>query len=71
MNKTSVLLVATTGSVLLFEGSAFAYIDPGTGSYVLQGVIAALMGGLLFLKMSWTRLKGLFRKKNTTDRNGP
>jgi hypothetical protein len=34
-----------------------AYLDPGTGSYVLQIVLATLFGGLFALKQSWADLK--------------
>jgi hypothetical protein len=38
------------------------YLDPGSGSYLLQLLIAGLMGGLLLLRMYWSRVKGFFRK---------
>ena len=36
---------------------AQAYLDPGTGSYLLQIVLAALFGVLLVIKVYWKRLK--------------
>jgi hypothetical protein len=33
-----------------------AYLDPGTGSYALQVLLAALFGGLFALKQSWSSL---------------
>jgi hypothetical protein len=38
-------------------GRAYAYIDPGTGSYILQIVIAGLVGAALTLKLFWRRLR--------------
>lgn len=35
---------------------AHAYLDPGSGSYVIQVVIAAVLGGLYSLKLFWRRL---------------
>jgi hypothetical protein len=35
-----------------------AYIDPGTGNYLLQVVLAALFGVVFALKVFWTRIKG-------------
>ena len=50
--------------VLLFmfvlETEADAYLDPGTGSYVLQMLLAAVLGGLAFIKPIWRKVKGLF-----------
>lgn len=36
-----------------------AYLDPGTGSYLLQLVLGLIFGTLFFLKMFWRRLLGL------------
>jgi hypothetical protein len=35
-----------------------AYIDPGTGSFVLQVVVGALLGASVAAKMYWSRLRG-------------
>lgn len=43
---------------LLLPASALAYIDPGTGSFVIQGVIAAIVGAGVTLKLFWGRIKG-------------
>ncbi|MEO6613212.1 MAG: hypothetical protein ABIT05_15105 [Chitinophagaceae bacterium] len=37
------------------------YIDPGSGSYFLQVIIAALVGAAFWIKMSWHRVKAFFR----------
>ncbi len=39
-----------------------AYLDPGSGSYLLQLLLAALFGGLFALRMSWTRVSRFFKK---------
>ena len=36
------------------------YIDPGSGSYFLQVIIAALLGAAFWIKMSWHRIKSFF-----------
>lgn len=40
--------------------SAFAYLDPGTGSMVLQMLIAGLLSALFAVKMFWLRIKSFF-----------
>lgn len=45
-----------TVSVLL------AYIDLGTGSYLLQLAIAAFLGTLLAVKAWWPKLKSFMKK---------
>jgi len=40
---------------------AYAYIDPGTGSYILQMTIAALLAGLFTMKLFMNKIKTLFK----------
>ncbi len=35
-----------------------AYLDPGTGSYALQLLLATLFGGMFALKQCWSQCKG-------------
>jgi hypothetical protein len=39
---------------------AHAYLDPGTGSYVLQVAIAGIVSALFVLKIFWRRVVGFF-----------
>jgi hypothetical protein len=39
-----------------------AYLDPGSGSYLIQILIASLLGGLFVIRSSWDRIKGFFRR---------
>lgn len=36
------------------------YIDPGSGSYFVQVIIAAALGAAFWIKMSWQRIKAFF-----------
>jgi len=38
------------------------YIDPGSGSYLLQVIIAAILGGLFYFKNLWLKVKSFFVK---------
>ncbi len=41
------------------------YLDPGSGSYLVQMIIAAVLGGLFFFKNLWWKIKAFFtRSKN-------
>ena len=40
----------------------FAYLDPGTGSYLLQLALAGALGASYAVKHFWARLKGLFTR---------
>jgi hypothetical protein len=63
-------LVATLVLVLL-PGPALAYIDPGTGSFVIQGIIAAVVGAGIAIKMFWHRIKSLFTGKSISSEDDP
>ena len=49
---------------VLVPTSAFAYIDPGTGSILIQGLIAAIAAIGVTLKLYWHRFKALFRRSS-------
>jgi hypothetical protein len=40
----------------------FLYIDPGSGSYLVQAIIAALLGAGFFFKNFWVKIKSFFVK---------
>ena len=44
----------------IFSSTAPGYLDPGTGSYVLQIILAALLGGLVAIKIFWARIRSFF-----------
>jgi hypothetical protein len=48
--------------MLLFPEYAHAYLNPGTGSFIFQLIIAALLGGLLTIKIYWSKLKSFFKE---------
>jgi len=62
MNKISNVLLLIALFFLVFPQTSYAYLDPGTGSYVLQVMAAAVFGGLFLLKSSWVNVKHFFRK---------
>ena len=40
--------------------NALAYLDPGTGSYIFQVLIAAFIGGLYTIKIYGQKIKDFF-----------
>jgi hypothetical protein len=56
--------------VVVSPRSADAYIDPGTGSYVFQALVAALLSVGFFVKSQWRRWRdALIRRKARTERD--
>ena len=45
--------------LLLVSTPASAYIDPGTGSFLVQGIIAAVLGAAMVIRMYWQRIKSV------------
>ena len=41
----------------LFISDAYAYLDPGTGSMMIQALIGALVGVGITLKVFWYKIK--------------
>ncbi len=48
--------------VTLYPTFAYAYIDVGSVSIILQGAIGGLMGFLVFMSVMGQRVKNFFRK---------
>lgn len=73
MTSRRLALVGLFFLLLLFPARAQAYIDPGTGSYVLQLLIAGLLGALFALKVFWHKMigffKGLFGRREKISRS--
>jgi hypothetical protein len=47
--------------------SFLLYIDPGSSNYLVQALVAAVLGAGLYLKTSWWRIKQFFRRKKTPE----
>jgi hypothetical protein len=45
----------------------YAYLDPGTGSMLLQGLIGGLAVAMSFLSLYWQKVKAFFVKKEETS----
>ncbi len=50
--------------LLLTSEPAYAYLDPGTGSMVLQAIVAGVLGSMFAIKMYWAKIVAFFRKKD-------
>jgi hypothetical protein len=47
---------------LFFTQPADAYIDPGTGSFIFQMVVGAILGFFFIIKLHLRRIKSFFLK---------
>ena len=55
-------LLLLTLLVCCLPTPAFAYIDPGSGMLLWQGLIAAIGAVLVFVRSPWQALKRLFER---------
>jgi len=60
--KLTRLFVLSGMLLLISAGDACAYIDPGTGSFVFQLVVASLLGAAFAVKAFWRNIKAFFSK---------
>jgi len=54
---------------LIFPSQAYAYLDPGTGSYFFQIFIATLLGGIFAVKLFFKRVVNLLKNFLSKDAN--
>lgn len=66
MSKLNTATVAVLLAALGYSTTAFAYVDPGSGMLVWQGLIAAIGAMVVFVRNPVATIKALlarFRKK--------
>jgi len=75
MNKLKTRL-ATSSALLsvsllpLVSQNIHAYIDPGTGSLIIQVLIASFVGALFVIKIYWKKVKAFFNNLFSKARKG-
>ena len=57
----------TTTFYLILPQKAYAYLDPGTGSYVLSFIIAGLVGALFYAKRFLNKIKVFFKNLSSKE----
>jgi len=48
-------------------GPAFAYMDPGTGSLLLQGLLGGIAGAAVFIRIYWHKLTSWLRWTRSSE----
>lgn len=59
-NRRRLFIPAVLLHLALFPAVAWGYLDPGSGSIILQVVLAAVLGAAFTAKIYWTRLRRWF-----------
>lgn len=55
------MLVAVILVCLIWPRPAHAYLDPGTGSYIIQLIMAGLLGAAFAVKLFWRDIRTFFK----------
>lgn len=55
-------------SLFLLPLSGYGYIDLGSGSYIIQLIIAGFIGFSVSLRIFWKKIKTRFSKKTKADK---
>ena len=53
--------------LVAYSQQAAAYLDPGTGSIILQGIVAAAAVAGLTIKTYWYKIRSFFGKEQPTS----
>jgi hypothetical protein len=56
------MVAVTVSGAGLWTTPAHAYLDPTTGSILLQGLLAGAAGLTVVLRLYWGRVRGFFRR---------
>ena len=59
---------------LMAPSKAYAYLDPGTGSIILQAILGFIAAAITSISIYWTKFKSLLnkifrKKKDNFDKN--
>ena len=55
--KSTLIILALLFTTSFFVSDAYAYLDPGTGSVIIQALIGVLVGLGITLKIYWSKLR--------------
>lgn len=70
MNRLSDFIALPFVLIVFTASPAYAYLDPGTGSILLQGLIAGIAGVTVYFRSYWWRLMSFFRKSDEGPAEG-
>ena len=67
MSRYAILAALLFAAAISVPRDAQAYLDPGTGSMLLQGLIAGVAGGMAVIGLYWSKLKGFLASRGSKD----
>ena len=49
--------------IFFYEVNAYAYLDPGTGSIILQSILGMIAAGVSYGTIYWQKIKDFYNKR--------
>jgi len=69
--KTLALFLLITCIIMTLYDEAYAYLDPGTGSFIFQMALAAVLAAAVTMKLWWKKvimfISGIFSKSQNQE----
>ena len=69
--SNSIQLLFSLAHPLAPLSKELAYLDPGSGSFLLQLIIAGFLGLAFALRAYWTKIKSFFQGSNPEEMEEP
>jgi len=63
-----ILLLLTAFYLFVLPTPALAYLDPGTGSYLIQILVGGGLGLTFIIKQYWSNIRSFFSKGKTNEK---
>lgn len=74
IHKNFKIIILSFILFFIFQNKSYAYLDPGTGSIILQAIAAGIVGLLTWISFAkqkikdvWTKIINKYLKKNNQD----
>lgn len=71
MRRAVGTMVVTAAAFAACPEPAYAYLDPGTASMLLQGLIGAVAGALVAIRVYWAKIRGFFTRSDRAQPTSP
>ena len=63
--KSNLIFAFLIFVLISYTAPAYAYLDPGTGSMLLQGLIGGAAAVISFVSIYWQKIKAFFSKEES------